>query len=62
MTGTVKQDAEGMAQAVADVVESVGGGTAMTDAVAEVAASSDSFTIADGFTNKMFVAYAPFTA
>ena len=62
MTGTVKQDAEGMAQAVADVVEAVGAGTAMADAVAGVAASSDSFTIADGFTNKVFVAYAPFTA
>lgn len=62
MTGTVKQDAEGMAKAVADVVEAVGGGTAMADAVAAAAASSDIFTLASGFTNKLFVAYAPFTA
>lgn len=62
MTGTVKQDAEGMAKAVADVVEAVGSGTAMADAVSTVAASADIFSLAEGFTNKLYVAYAPFTA
>ena len=32
------------------------------DAIASVAASADIFSVAEGFTNKIFVAYAPFTA
>lgn len=62
MTGTVKQDAEGMAAAVASVVEAVGAGSSTADAVSAVAGSDEIFSIADGFTNKLFVAYAPFTA
>ena len=60
MTGTVKQDAEGMADAICGTVAAVSSGTAMADAVAEVADSNDIFSMADGFTNKLFVAYAPF--
>ncbi len=61
MTGTVKQDAEGMAKAIASVVGSVAGGQSTADAAAAVAASSDIFSMAEGFTNKVFVAYAPYT-
>lgn len=62
MTGTVKQDAEGMATAIAEVAAAVGEGTAMTDAIAAVAGSAEMYTVADGIANKLFVAYAPFTA
>ena len=62
MTGTVKQDAEGMAKAIASVAAAVGEGTAMADSIAEVAASADMYSVAEGIANKLFVAYAPFTA
>ena len=62
MTGTVKQDAEGMAKAIAEVAAAVGEGTAMTDAIAAVAGSAEMYTVAEGIANKLFVAYAPFTA
>ena len=62
MTGTVKQDAEGMAKAIAEVAAAVGEGTAMTDAIATVAGSADMYSVAEGIANKLFVAYAPFTA
>jgi len=61
MTGTVKQDAEGMANAICSTVYAVAGGTPIAEAVAAVAESDEIFSIADGFTNKLFVAYAPFT-
>ena len=61
MTGTVKQDNVGMADAILGVVSAVAGGTAIADAVSETAESNDIFSIAEGFTNKLFVAYAPFT-
>ena len=63
MTGTVKQDAEGMANAIAAAAAAVGQGASLTDAVATAAASNtDMYTIAEGIANKLFVAYAPFTA
>ena len=62
MTGTVKQDAEGMATAITSAVEAIGSGSAMADAISSVAGSADMFSVADGFTTKLFVAYAPFTA
>ena len=34
----------------------------MTDAIAAVAGSAEMYTVADGIANKLFVAYAPFTA
>ena len=63
MTGTVKQDAEGMAVAIASVVKATGEGTSMADAVAATSATTpDMYTIADGIANKLFVAYAAYTA
>ena len=63
MTGTVKQDAEGMAVAIASVVKATGEGTSMADAVAATSATNpDMYTIADGIANKLFVAYAAYTA
>ncbi len=62
MTGTVKQDAEGMANAITKVVSAIGGGSGMADAISEVAGTADMYSVADGFTTKLFVAYAPFTA
>ena len=62
MTGTVKQDAEGMATAITSVVQAIDGGSGMADAVSGVAGSADMYSVADGFTTKLFVAYAPFTA
>ena len=62
MTGSVKQDAEGMAQAITGVVSAVSGGSSMADAVSSVAGTADMFSVADGFTNKLFVAYAPYTS
>ena len=62
MTGTVKQDAEGMANAITSVVEEIGAGSGMDSAISTAAGSADMYSVADGFTNKLFVAYAPFTA
>ena len=63
MTGTVKQDAEGMAVAIASVVKATGEGTSMADAVSATSATTpDMYTIADGIANKLFVAYAAYTA
>lgn len=60
MTGTVKQDAEGMAAAICTGVTEVAGGASVADAAAAVVASGDIYSMAEGFTNKVFVAYAPF--
>lgn len=61
MTGTVKQDAEGMAAAIAETAASIGAGSAVAEAVAAAASSNtDMYTIAEGVANKLFVAYAPF--
>lgn len=62
MTGTVKQDAQGMADAICAAVAAVAGGSSVADASASVAGSADIYSMAEGFTNKIFVAYAPFTA
>ena len=61
MTGTVKQDAEGMASAICAAVEAIANGSSVADAAASVADSADIYSMADGFTNKIFVAYAPYT-
>jgi methyl-galactoside transport system substrate-binding protein len=61
MTGTVKQDAQGMADAICAQIAAVAEGATMADAAAKVAESADIFSLAEGFTNKVFVAYAPFT-
>jgi methyl-galactoside transport system substrate-binding protein len=61
MTGTVKQDADGMAEAICQMVENVSAGTSMADGISAVAASGDIFTVADGISNKLYVAYAAYT-
>ena len=61
MTGTVKQDAVGMANAIAETAAAIGAGSAIADAVSAAAGTNaDMYTIADGVSNKLFVAYAPF--
>lgn len=61
MTGTVKQDAEGMANAIAETAASIGAGSSIADAVSAAAGTNaDMYTIAEGVANKLFVAYAPF--
>ena len=62
MTGTVKQDAQGMADAICAAAASVAQGGAMDETAAQIADSADIYSIAEGFTNKIFVAYAPFYA
>jgi len=59
MTGTVKQDAEGMAAAIAQTVSAVSGGATPKDALAGL--SDDRFSIASDCTGKLYVAYAPYT-
>ncbi|MBO4242865.1 MAG: substrate-binding domain-containing protein [Clostridiales bacterium] len=61
MTGTVKQDAEGMATAICNTVSDIASGSSVADAASSVASSADIYSMADGFTNKIFVAYAPYT-
>ena len=61
MTGTVKQDAEGMANAICEMVTSTAAGTSMADAAAAIASSNEIYTVAEGIDNKLYVAYAPFT-
>lgn len=63
MTGTVKQDAEGMAVAIAAIVAGVAAGGSMTDCVAATAATNtEMYSVAEGIATKLFVAYAPYTA
>ena len=59
MTGTVKQDAEGMAAAIAQTVNGIAGGAAPRDVLAKL--SDSRFTIAGDCKGKLFVAYAPYT-
>ena len=59
MTGTVKQDAEGMAAAICQTAQAISGGTAMTDALAGL--SDSRFSVASDCASKLFVAYAPYT-
>ena len=59
MTGTVKQDANGMAVAVAQTAKAVLDGTAPAEALA--ALTDERFTIAGDCASKLYVAYAPYT-
>ena len=59
MTGTVKQDADGMAAAICQTVSAVSGGKAPVDALAGL--SDARFTVASDCAGKLFVAYAPYT-
>lgn len=60
MTGTVKQDAEGMAAAIVATAEAIGSGSAPADAIGAAAGSGDNFTVAEGVANKLYVAYAAY--
>ena len=59
MTGTIKQDAEGMAAAIAQTVKAIAAGTAPVDALAGL--NDERFTVAADCASKLFVAYAPYT-
>ena len=59
MTGTVKQDAEGMAAAIAGTVASLKDGKTPVEALA--AQKDDRFSVAADCTSKLYVAYAPYT-
>ena len=59
MTGTIKQDAQGMAAAVSQTVNAVLGGAAPADALAGL--SDARFSIAEDCASKLYVAYAPYT-
>ena len=59
MTGTIKQDAQGMAAAVSQTVNAVLGGAAPVDALAGL--SDARFSIAEDCASKLYVAYAPYT-
>ena len=59
MTGTVKQDAEGMAAAIRQTVDNIAAGKSPVDALAGL--SDSRFSIADDCSAKLFVAYAPYT-
>lgn len=61
MTGTVKQDAVGMANAIAGVVEAVAAGSTTAEAVALVAGTAETYSVAEGIENKLYIAYAPYT-
>ena len=58
MTGTVLQSAPAMAEAISATVVALGKGTAPADALAALA-SGEGVSMAEGFTNKLFVAYQP---
>ncbi len=55
MTGTIKQDAEGMAVCIADLTANVQAGLAVMD-------GTDSYNIAEGVANKIYIPYAMYTA
>ena len=59
MTGTIKQDAQGMAAAVSQTVKGILDGSAPVDAIA--ALSDARFSIAPEAATKLYVAYAPYT-
>ena len=59
MTGTIKQDAQGMAAAVSQTVKAVVDGSAPADALA--ALNDERFSIASDCASKLYVAYAPYT-
>ena len=59
MTGTIKQDAQGMAAAVTQVAKAILGGTAPVDALAGL--KDERFSIASDCASKLYVAYAPYT-
>ena len=59
MTGTVKQDANGMAVAIAQTVKAISEGKTPVDALASL--TDDRFSVASDCNAKLYVAYAPYT-
>jgi len=59
MIGTVKQDAEGMAVAIAQTAKAIAEGTAPADALAGL--KDERFSVAEDCASKLYVAYAPYT-
>ena len=59
MTGTIKQDAQGMAAAVAQTVKAIVGGATPVDALAGL--KDERFSLDAGCDTKLYVAYAPYT-
>ena len=59
MIGTVKQDANGMAVAIAQTAKAISEGKTPVDAMASLTDSR--FTIASDCSSKLYVAYAPYT-
>lgn len=59
MAGTIKQDAQGMAAAIAQTVTAIAGGKTPVEALA--ALSDSRFSIASDCSAKLYVAYAPYT-
>ena len=59
MTGTVKQDADGMAAAIAQTAKAVKDGKKAVEALASL--SDSRFSIASDSEAKLYVAYAPYT-
>lgn len=54
MTGTIKQDAEGMAEAIAFLTQNVAEGKAVMD-------GTDSYKISENVSNKIYIPYAAYT-
>ena len=54
MTGTIKQDAEGMAEAIAFLTQNVAEGEAVMD-------GTDSYNISENVSNKIYIPYAAYT-
>ena len=54
MTGTIKQDAEGMAEAIAFLTQNVAEGKAVMD-------GTDSYNISENVSNKIYLPYAAYT-
>ncbi len=59
MVGTVKQDAEGMALAIAETVQAIAGGKTPVEALASL--KDQRLSVASDCSAKLYVAYAPFT-
>ena len=59
MTGTIKQDAQGMAAAVSQTAKAIVDGKAPAEALAGL--SDERFSLASDCASKLYVAYAPYT-
>jgi methyl-galactoside transport system substrate-binding protein len=59
MIGTVKQDANGMAVAIAQTVKAISEGKTPADALASL--TDKRFSVASDCASKLYVAYAPYT-